>query len=495
MFIYLFAETEEWYQNKLSEYSTSFTIHGLSRTIHTDSYVERLFWLLSLLMALGIAFLMVRSLFGKFWTNDVYWNTETKVINKGNPFPAVTLCLTKIKQPNVFCTIALNNPLLTGLLNSAPSCNTDGFWEKPMNKSFQKTRRWNSVFFTKERIVTSPKSSISVECPDSGDCMGKDLNTYNFRVLDEDDRCITWNYKGTFANAQHVNELRLKIEDPAYKDKATIAFIHDYRESPISTPNAIPIAQSFDTEITIKKTVKRRLQRDPPNSCEEQYHDNRRMIFPGRYTVAGCLDSYVCVESLKRCGDVFDYCRNYIPGEIYQEHFRANLTYGDVIECYKVGFEQGLFYPSDSRQSCPPPCESVEYSTQTSVTSPGKMVVSFRFAERNVYEFQEEKQIYTWEDFVSGIGGMIGLFCGFSILSLAELFVYLGLKMMNIRNCCSGKKLSKKKKKKTDGEEKPQITQIKVEQFQREPQKQDLFLEKKTFEADEEMGFQNFVCS
>ena len=57
------------------------------------------------------------------------------------------------------------------------------------------------------------------------------------------------------------------------------------------------------------------------------------------------------------------------------------------------------------------------------------MVVTLRYAERNVYEYEEEKVIYTWVDFVAGIGGMIGLFCGFSILSIAELIVYLGLKV------------------------------------------------------------------
>ena len=55
-------------------------------------------------------------------------------------------------------------------------------------------------------------------------------------------------------------------------------------------------------------------------------------------------------------------------------------------------------------------------------------MVTLMYSERNIYEYQEEKEVYTWEDFIAGIGGMIGLFCGFSILSIAELFVYIGLK-------------------------------------------------------------------
>ena len=66
------------------------------------------------------------------------------------------------------------------------------------------------------------------------------------------------------------------------------------------------------------------------------------------------------------------------------------------------------------------------------------MIVTLKYAERNVYEFQEHKQIYRWEDFIAGIGGIIG-FCGFLILSLAELFIYFSLKVATIRNLVSKK--------------------------------------------------------
>ena len=66
------------------------------------------------------------------------------------------------------------------------------------------------------------------------------------------------------------------------------------------------------------------------------------------------------------------------------------------------------------------------------------MIVTLKYAERNVYEFQEQKQIYRWEDLIAGIGGMIG-FCWFLILSLAEIFIYFSLKVTTIRNLVSKK--------------------------------------------------------
>ena len=99
--LFIVSDKEEWYQSKLSEYSSSFTIHGLSRTIHTDSHVERLFWVLSLLLAVGIAFLMVSSLFWKFWSNDVYWSIESKVTNKGENI-IILIIINKITGSFIF---------------------------------------------------------------------------------------------------------------------------------------------------------------------------------------------------------------------------------------------------------------------------------------------------------------------------------------------------------------------------------------------------------
>ena len=142
-FLDLLITEKEWVQSKLSEYSSSFTIHGLSRTIHTDSHVERLFWIFSLLLALGIAFLMVRSLLTKFWTNDVYWNTESRITNQGNPFPAVTICIAKIKVSNIFCGIPLNDEFLTFFVRGWSSCNKEGFWNEPKNKTDYWMEKWS----------------------------------------------------------------------------------------------------------------------------------------------------------------------------------------------------------------------------------------------------------------------------------------------------------------------------------------------------------------
>ena len=185
---------------------------------------------------------------------------------------------------------------------------------------------------------------------------------------------------------------------------------------------------------------------------------------------------------MKQCGAAFDYCKDYIPDGYFEIYYNySQTTLGNVFDCFQTGFEKGSFYPKDSRISCPPPCTNTVYKTQTSVSSPGDMIVTLKYAERNVYKFQEERQIYTWEDFVAGIGGMIGLFCGFSILSLAELFVYLGLKVAFIRNLVS-------KKNRTPGSD---DTKQEIEKKKRSKS----VITNHTSDEEVEMGYQNFVCS
>ena len=81
-----------------------------------------------------------------------------------------------------------------------------------------------------------------------------------------------------------------------------------------------------------------RMKRNSPKSCMDQYYNNSRVIFPGRYTVANPLDSHVCVESLKQCGDVFDFCENYISNNLYDRYWNPNKTQGGIFGRFLTRF-------------------------------------------------------------------------------------------------------------------------------------------------------------
>lgn len=253
--------------------------------------------------------------------------------------------------------------------------------------------------------------------------MNKDISVEVFKPLKENNRCITWNWKGQLHNINNRFNLHFTILDSEFKDKEVSVYVHDHRESPLSHSFRIPISSKQDTQLIFRKTVKKRMARSAHN-CEENYYNNSKNIFPGRYTVNSCLDTYMCLKALKICGETFDFCRDYVPNELLNKYWISNQTRLSVYECLYKGFEDGLF--AGNSMQCVAPCENVQYFTSTMAT-PGKFKVTMMFQERNVYQYEEEQTVYTWEDFIAGIGGMIGLFCGFSILSLFELIVFLML--------------------------------------------------------------------
>ena len=65
------------------------------------------------------------------------------------------------------------------------------------------------------------------------------------------------------------------------------------------------------------------------------------------------------------------------------------------------------------------------------------------FFERDTFVKHERNELYGWLDFVSNIGGLLGLTMGVSLLSLVEALYFLGFKWL-----CQGRK-----KRQTDVEE------------------------------------------
>ena len=73
----------------MNEYSSSFSIHELSRIIEIKSRTEHLFWIIMFASKIAAAFVMGQSLILKFWKRDVYVVSEQNVTDD-NTFPSVT---------------------------------------------------------------------------------------------------------------------------------------------------------------------------------------------------------------------------------------------------------------------------------------------------------------------------------------------------------------------------------------------------------------------
>ena len=338
--LFFLLEQKEWLHEKSKEYSSSLSIHGLSRTIHTDSHLERFFWILSLILAVGIAFLMVQSLLIKFWNQDVYISTESRVTSK-NYFPSVTFCLEEITVKDTYCDYPANDDLHGALSGRPDECTTGRWWRLPKLTIPNNAFELGAVGMMS--IITLPIETFYIHCKYKGVCLNKDMKAKNFKPLVENGLCLTWNPDGEFYNMKNRFEMNVKISHKDYRDKGLgfVAYVHHHTESPISSERKICLSETLNTEISFKKIVKARKKRGNPQSCEDNYYNNSKNIFPGRYTVEACLDSYTCIQSLKRCGDSMDFCKDYLPKQLLEKYWR-NKTYKEVYNCMKKKLQRGI---------------------------------------------------------------------------------------------------------------------------------------------------------
>ena len=405
----------------MDEYSSSFTIHGLSRIIETNSQMERLFWTIMLASSIAAAFVMGQSLILNFWKKAVYVSNK-QIVTNNNTFPSVTFCLWPIAERQMYCNWKANDVIPGVIAPTVLSCNKDGWWDE-MNWMFSKNYLSFHYAVGSLELFTTPAKTFVVSCPRASDeCLQSYLKKELFRPLNGSNQCLTWNYNGYFSNSKNKIELKLKVESLLVEN--VFIYIHDHRESPRSTERYFPLNSNSDTQIILKKSVREKVKSHLPNDCEDVYYNNKKNMFPGRYTLEACMDTFTCIQSLIKCGEVLDFCRFYIPADLREKYWIANQTMVDVNSCMFRGFDEGLFYANGSE--CLMPCEKEFYSVSF-VSTPGSMKITLLFEERNVYEYTKESFVYVWQDVIAGVGGLIGLFCGLSVLSIFEILTYFGL--------------------------------------------------------------------
>ena len=391
-----------------------------------------------LVSAIAAAVMMGQTLIVKFWKKDVYISTETRVTNN-NTFPAVTFCLNPIAEGQLFCGLKANDALQGKFSPDVLSCNKYGWWNFLM-PLLTKNTMTSFVSVGQATLMTTPFNTFAIGCPiKSNGCVLDYLlppEKY-FQPLNNSFECVTWNYDGNFSNLKNRMELSLSEDKNFFRGENVVVYVHDHRESPFSVERYFPLNSKSDTQIFIRKSLRKRIKRHPPNDCEDVYYSNKKNIFPGRYTIEACMDTFTCIQSLIECGEVLDFCRLHIPVDLLDRYWKVNQSIVEVHRCMYLGFKKGLFNTNGTE--CLTPCEK-EFYPISFVTIPGDMKISLFFEERNVFEYSEEKFVYLWHDVVAGVGGLIGLFCGLSILSIIEVFTYLWLWFVSL--FCKGNKES-----------------------------------------------------
>lgn len=242
-----------------------------------------------------------------------------------------------------------------------------------------------------------------------------------------------WNYNGDFHNDENrldivisVNEtLDNKIYD---KDKDDIRIYVNRKETYLALQNNFLTTSMYQHfQLSFKKTEVQRLPAPYTSKCVANSAAN---IFPGEYSLEHCMATKRCVNSFKKCGDTYDFCFYYIPEELKKAYFKKNKTIREMHECL-----QKVYYDNRRVTDCDLPCHDTLFEIYGSSfhfrEEPKNMEfrLSMRFEEPYTFRLEKEEELYGWGDLLGGIGGNVGLFCGFSVLSLVEILSFVVLRV------------------------------------------------------------------
>ena len=335
-------------------------------------------------MALGIAFLMVQSLILKFWIQDVYMETNTEITAE-NKFPAVTICQKPFTEVDIFCNLKAYEMVPVYI---APSCHKYGYWKERKNPFVLRPIMQFDVGINYAAVESH--IDMKFTCPDRGSCNNDYLTEKHFAYSKTDDiQCLTWNYKGSFFNQNNVIDLGME----RYKGGLFYVYVHGYEENPIHISRPIYVSPQMNTEIILEKKITHRMKRDSPNDCETQLHNNSKIIFPGKYTREGCMDSYKCMKLLEKCGDVLDMCLNYVPEDRLEKYWKNTSIY-EKYSCFREAYDSKEV--DATIDQCPNSCERTRFKISTSnymsdISSQG-FVLSFLYKDKNVFDKEQEKR-------------------------------------------------------------------------------------------------------
>ena len=403
---------------KINEYAQSFTMHALSKVV-TGKSIESLFWFMMLFGGLVTCFVVIHGLITKFYRYEIYTEIRS-IISDENYFPAITFCEETLFLDNYFAYCGASVRFGHADRSKAHECHRDHI--RPSgNVSSKRNKYWSNGPFN----ITKCKTMGGKNCA-NGDYL---RTMYHFNHS-----CFTWNYAGNLSDVYSRAELDIDFYPPHWlgREERIIALPHDPKVHEVDITKKVEIEPYKAYEIKLDKTLIKRLPNPFPSGCTFTKGED---IFPGRYTRRSCIESHNFLESYKVCGQALDYVDQFIPAE-YKEKYAKNSSISEAINCI---FGQGKKVTQKTKE-CGFPCDDYDLSVIHSFNErkdpsvKAKYQVSIQYQKVDTYQTMEEKELYSWDQMLSEMGGLIGLIIGASVISVVEVLVYFFLVLCN--KCC-----------------------------------------------------------
>lgn len=417
----------------LREATESMTIHGLPHLFGHEPRLMKAFWLVVFLGLVGVSTWLIYLRLLDYHKHEVYIKTESKILQP-MPFPAVTVCNSDRLSGEFFAGFDLTNM----------SCNNPASTTATSQQliEFQKACKMflsgfkDTIRFGGKEIAPFPNAFQSSDA--LYPCFTFNKNGLAEQMINGVGRgldIILFNDPADVVPISRANVSR--FED---RRQGILIQIHDPETDASMDSSFIVISPGQSYDIVISRKTFSRKKHPFPSNCHT-LETTKYKQKGGRYTRSNCIFSCFQMKLQQQCGDVFSMNKS-ASQKICEAQF---LKMRPIRDC-----------------DCPEPCYQVLYPNEISTaTWPKKfqlqsmkkefsdllnltdaiatdIYLQKRFAKIKIfykeliYTASTEEELYGFGSLVSEIGGIMGLFIGVSVISLAELIWLFGLSIKRL---------------------------------------------------------------
>ena len=432
---------------KIDEYATSFTLHGVSR-IYAGNTVEKILWSIIVLTTVACSIVVLSNYVKKHLRHDIIQAFTSETTNRAY-YPQVTFCLDNLryKLGRLHCGVDY-----TEIANHT-DCEQD---ELECSVPQRKVKgRWSNGLFNVLYVNNGNKRYY-----------GR-FNLANHLYGHENDTkgiCTTWHFNKSFyqiLSSAYYSTFSIEFEVAAdlvdQETKEITVIINEQNIASIYQRAQLHIVPEFSYHLELSKTVTYRKEKPFPSKCSNRSNID---IFPGVYNRETCLLINNDLNVFKKYGITRDITRRFLPNNIrrkYSKNWQHDL-YG-----FRNAFRKFFANVNLGNPNCPLPCHEVTYGFSV-ITKPttmhlqpyeyhpervdiddaaGKQCFNIKTSNeskrffnyelhlhfRNPHTFTkiEEKELYPRDQMLGEVGGFLGLMIGASCISLIELIAFLSL--------------------------------------------------------------------
>ena len=193
-----------------------------------------------------------------------------------------------------------------------------------------------------------------------------------------------------------------------------------------------------------RKKIFHRLPHPYPSNCISRASNEN--LLGGRYTLNKCKESCAILNQLHACNATLDHWKRYITNretpskstnDCYQSEQGGKVPNSDCIKKTRECLRNTLHFFNQGVASCfnecygSPSCyEEMVDTTMTKRGDPVNTIFHLIFSAGNTITNITEIPVYPANKFITDIGGWLGLFSGMSVLSVAEIIIFIVLSVI-----------------------------------------------------------------